>query len=55
LEQERGLKLDDAVVEAIVNAPQQCGVCGASFNEPLTQGVNQLKCEYCGAVTRLAV
>ena len=55
LEQERGLKLDDAVVEAVVNAPQQCGVCGASFNEPLTQGVNQLKCEYCGAVTRLAV
>jgi hypothetical protein len=55
LEQERGLKLDDAVVEAVLNAPQQCGVCGASFNEPLTQGVNQLKCEYCGAVTRLAV
>ena len=55
LQQERGLKLDEAVVEAIVNAPQQCGVCGATFNEPLTQGVNQLKCEYCGAVTRLAV
>jgi len=55
LERERGLELEQSVVEAIADAPTTCAVCGADFDQPLRQGLNELKCQYCGATTRLAI
>ena len=49
----RGLALDDQLVEAVTNAPTVCGVCGATFDQRITSGMNQMKCDYCGSVTRI--
>lgn len=53
LEQERAMALDNAVVEAIEDAPSMCGVCGAGFEASITPGMKEIKCSYCGAITRL--
>ncbi len=53
LEKERGLEIDEALVEAVTNAPTMCPVCGATFDDPIVAGMTQIKCAYCGAVTRL--
>jgi len=55
LQKERGLELDQELVEALVNAPTTCPVCGATFEQAIVAGMNQIKCTYCGAVTRLAI
>lgn len=55
LEKERGLEVDEELVEAIANAPTTCGVCGATFEDPIVAGMTQIKCKYCGSVTRLAL
>lgn len=55
LEKERGLQVDEALVEAIANAPTTCPVCGATFDDPIVAGMTQIKCRYCGGVTRLAL
>ena len=55
LEKERGLKVDEALIDAIANAPTICPVCGATFDDPIVAGMTQIKCKYCGGVTRLAL
>lgn len=55
IEKQRGLERDQAVVEAIAEAPTMCPVCGATFTQQITRGMQQLECEYCGAAVRLAV
>jgi hypothetical protein len=55
LSKERALEIDDELVEAIANAPTTCPVCGATFEEPIIAGMTQIKCTYCGAVTRLSI
>ncbi|PJF44419.1 MAG: hypothetical protein CUN55_04125 [Phototrophicales bacterium] len=53
IEKERGLERDQAVLEAIADAPTTCPMCGATFSQPITRGMTQLECTYCGAVVRL--
>lgn len=55
IEKERGLERDQATVEALADAPTMCPMCGASFSDPITRGMTQLECAYCGAVVRLGV
>lgn len=55
IEKERGLQRDQALVEAIADAPTTCPVCGATFDQEITRGMTQLQCSYCGTVVRLAV
>jgi hypothetical protein len=35
------------------SVPQQCSKCGAAFSAPLLRGQTEIRCEYCGLVTRL--
>jgi hypothetical protein len=53
IEGERGVAHDPAIVEVLSNAPTMCSVCGANFNQPITKGMTQMECAYCGAVVRL--
>ncbi len=53
IEKERGLERDQALVEAIADAPTMCPVCGANFDQEIVRGMTQLECAYCGAVVRL--
>ncbi|MFP4323469.1 MAG: hypothetical protein ACLFTK_13540 [Anaerolineales bacterium] len=53
LEKERGLEIDEELVAAVANAPTICPVCGATFDQAIVAGMTQIKCMYCGAVTRL--
>ena len=54
IEKERGVERDQAVVEAIADAPTTCSVCGATFGQEITRGMTQLECEYCGSIVRLS-
>lgn len=53
IEKERGLERDEAVLEAVADAPTMCPMCGASFTQQITRGMQQMQCDYCGAVVRL--
>ena len=53
LEKERGLERDQAMVDAIADAPTTCPVCGATFDQQVVRGMTQLECSYCGSVVRL--
>jgi ElaB/YqjD/DUF883 family membrane-anchored ribosome-binding protein len=53
IERERGVDPDPAEVEALADAPTMCAVCGATFDQPVTRGMTQLECTYCGSVVRL--
>lgn len=55
LEAERGLAVDKTVIEAVVNAPTSCAVCGAKFEQRLLKGLNEIRCDYCGSITRLSI
>ncbi len=55
IEKERGLQRDQATVDAIAEAPTTCPMCGATFSQPITRGMTQLQCTYCGAAVRLSV
>lgn len=55
LEKERGLERDQALVDAIADAPTTCPVCGATFDQQIVRGMTQLDCSYCGSIVRLAV
>jgi hypothetical protein len=51
--QDRAVAIDEAELERIRNAPQQCSNCGAAFTAPVLRGQTELVCEYCGVVTRV--
>ena len=53
IDQERAVQVDPAVLERVKNAPSACPSCGAPFTTPITQGMSQLACEYCGEVVRI--
>lgn len=55
LAKERGLEVDKELMAAIADAPTTCPVCGATFDQPIVAGMTQIKCVYCGSVTRLAL
>jgi hypothetical protein len=51
--QDRAVSLSPEELERVRNAPQQCSKCGAAFSAPLLRGQTEIRCEYCGLVTRL--
>lgn len=53
IDQERALEVDPEVAEMVRNAPTACETCGAPFTVPITRGMTQIACEYCGSVTRI--
>ena len=50
---ERAVPVDEEAEKAAREAPTACPVCGAPFTEPITRGMTEIKCQYCGSVTRL--
>ncbi len=50
---DRAVELDEADLERIRNAPEQCPNCGAAITSPVLRGQNEITCEYCGVVTRI--
>ncbi|MBN1563446.1 MAG: hypothetical protein JXA10_06395 [Anaerolineae bacterium] len=52
IEKERVLKVDEAVVEAVQNAPTACTTCGATL-PTITRGMTEIVCEYCGTKMRV--
>lgn len=51
--QDRAVPLNQAELDRIKNAPQQCSKCGAAFTAPILRGQTEITCEYCGLVTRI--
>ena len=52
IEKERAIPVDTAAAEAVSSAPTACPTCGATF-PPVTRGMTELACQYCGTVVRL--
>lgn len=52
-DRERAVKIDQAVLDKIAEAPTQCPNCGSAFTAPVMRGQTEIKCDYCGTVTRL--
>ncbi len=50
---ERTVPRDQAAAEVVKAAPTKCGTCGAAISQAVVRGMQEIKCEYCGAVTRL--
>jgi hypothetical protein len=50
---ERTAPKDKTVVEAARAAPTKCSVCGATITQAVVRGMTEIKCEYCGNITRL--
>lgn len=50
---DRAVPLEDAELERVRNAPQQCSNCGAALTAPILRGMVEITCEYCGVVIRL--
>ena len=49
---DRAVPLEEAELERVRNAPQQCSNCGAALTAPVLRGQAEITCEYCGVVTR---
>lgn len=52
INKERAIAVDAEAEEAVKNAPTACSVCGATL-PPITRGMTEIACEYCGTVVRL--
>ena len=50
---DRAVQLDEAELERVRNAPEQCSNCGAAFTAPVLRGQAEITCEYCGVVERI--
>jgi len=50
---DRAVAVDQAAINKVKNAPTQCSNCGAAFTKPVLRGQTEIKCEFCGAVTRI--
>ena len=53
IDQERAVQVDSEVLARVQNAPTACPSCGAPFTTPITSGMTQLACEYCGEIVRI--
>lgn len=53
IDEERAMEVAPEVVEMVRNAPTACDNCGAPFTTPITRGMTELACEYCGTIVRL--
>ncbi len=51
-DKERAVKVDPAVDHS-ATAPTKCPSCGANFTRPVMRGQTEIRCEFCGSVTRL--
>ena len=52
IDKERAIPVDEAAAEAVSSAPTACPTCGATF-PPITRGMTEMTCQYCGTVVRL--
>ena len=52
-DKDRVVKIDQAELDKVKNAPTQCSNCGGKFTKPVLRGQTEIVCEYCGAVARL--
>jgi predicted nucleic acid-binding Zn-ribbon protein len=50
---ERAVPRDQAAAAEVKAAPTKCTTCGAAMGQSVVRGMQEIKCEYCGAVTRL--
>jgi uncharacterized protein (DUF3084 family) len=50
---DRAVEIDQAELERIRKAPNQCSNCGAGLTDPILRGQTEITCEYCGQVTRI--
>jgi hypothetical protein len=50
---ERTRPKDEATVQAAREAPTKCPTCGALFSASVVKGMQEITCQYCGAVVRL--
>jgi hypothetical protein len=50
--QGRAIEVDEAEVERIRSAPQQCEKCGSALTAPILRGQTSISCEYCGNVVQ---
>ncbi|MFC1960230.1 hypothetical protein ACFLYO_05935 [Chloroflexota bacterium] len=53
IDEERALEVAPEVAEMVRNAPTACANCGAPFTMPITRGMTEIACEYCGTIVRL--
>jgi hypothetical protein len=53
IDKERTVPVDQAVIEAVSNAPTKCPNCGATITQTIMRGQTELTCEFCGSVIRL--
>jgi predicted nucleic acid-binding Zn-ribbon protein len=51
--QDRAVEVDQAELDRIRNAPQECSACGGAFTAPVLRGQYDITCEFCGTVTRI--
>lgn len=51
-DKERAVKVEAKVSHA-ATAPTKCPSCGANFTRPVLRGQTEIRCEFCGSVTRL--
>ncbi len=51
--EKRTKELDQEVIDKVKNAPTICPQCGATISIPVLRGMDQFKCEFCGAIIRL--
>ena len=52
-DQGRAVAIDQAALERVKSAPTKCPACGGNITTVVLRGMDSLKCEYCGMVTRL--
>jgi hypothetical protein len=52
-DKDRAVAIDQAVVDKIKAAPNQCPSCGSTITTVVLRGMDTIKCEYCGLVIRL--
>jgi len=49
----RAVAIDQAAVDKVKTAPNQCPNCGGNITQVVMRGMDSLTCEYCGFVIRL--
>ncbi|MBM4431100.1 MAG: hypothetical protein FJ026_12245 [Chloroflexi bacterium] len=53
LDADRAVPLDQDVVDKVRSAPTVCPNCGATLTQQVLRGMDSIRCDYCGKLTRL--